>query len=379
VPTVAAPADLTGWLAYVQGTTIYVRPPGGGPSLALISEPQGAKVSHLRWSASGRRLLYRSEIWGLHIPESHLTVYDFDRHQRIDLGVAAQPVWHPDGEHIAITGSEGRAIPTPGGDWVPAHILVLTVATGTFADLGPGANPAWSPDGRHIAAWRDGNLWLLPYPANSGTPQQITHLPTTLPAAWYVADLLYDPSGRVLLFGGENGRINGNGQGMYVAAVDLRTGTITQLAAPQAVAWARVGVAAPVDRPAATVWPDPVLIDWAISPDGRYLAWEEAPFGGHAISILDLKTNAVQHPAAPASDDHRTASYGLSWSPDNRLALAYSDFYPFAQPNLPAGPLLLYQADLPTLPQIQPLGAGAWPAWNRGRGGRGQPPSQGGY
>lgn len=63
-------------------------------------------------------------------------------------GEAANPCWHPDGQHIAFKWTRGFAP----GNW---NIFVMDVASRETVQLTYGAgrneNPAWAPDGRHLA------------------------------------------------------------------------------------------------------------------------------------------------------------------------------------------------------------------------------------
>jgi TolB protein len=62
-------------------------------------------------------------------------------------GYAANPAWHPDGQHLAFAWTRGYA---PGN----YNVFVMDVATRRFVQLTHGAgrneNPTWAPDGRHI-------------------------------------------------------------------------------------------------------------------------------------------------------------------------------------------------------------------------------------
>lgn len=63
-------------------------------------------------------------------------------------GDVANPVWHPDGQHVAFVWTRGYA---PGN----YNIFVMDVATREYVQLTHGAgrneNPSWAPDGRHLA------------------------------------------------------------------------------------------------------------------------------------------------------------------------------------------------------------------------------------
>lgn len=63
-------------------------------------------------------------------------------------GEAANPAWHPDGQHIAFKWTRGFAP----GNW---NIFVMDVASRETVQLTFGAgrneNPVWAPDGRHLA------------------------------------------------------------------------------------------------------------------------------------------------------------------------------------------------------------------------------------
>lgn len=62
-------------------------------------------------------------------------------------GEAANPAWHPDGQHVAFSWTRGYAK----GDW---NIFVMDAGSKQFVQLthseGKNENPVWAPDGRHI-------------------------------------------------------------------------------------------------------------------------------------------------------------------------------------------------------------------------------------
>ena len=88
-------------------------------------------------------------------------------------GLAANPSWHPDGQHIAFVWSKGYA---------PGHfnIFVMDVATRTYVQLTHGAgrneNPTWAPDGRHIvfSSTRGGSTQIYTMLADGTQVRQLT-------------------------------------------------------------------------------------------------------------------------------------------------------------------------------------------------------------
>jgi TolB protein len=88
-------------------------------------------------------------------------------------GEAANPAWHPDGQHIAFSWTKGFA---PGN----YNIFVMDVATREVVQLTYGAgrneNPAWAPDGRHLvfSSNRDGGTQIWTMLADGTQVQKLT-------------------------------------------------------------------------------------------------------------------------------------------------------------------------------------------------------------
>ena len=62
-------------------------------------------------------------------------------------GEAANPSWHPDGQHIAFAWTQGYSTGA-------FNIFIMNVATKEYVQLthgeGRNENPSWAPDGVHI-------------------------------------------------------------------------------------------------------------------------------------------------------------------------------------------------------------------------------------
>jgi len=88
-------------------------------------------------------------------------------------GEAANPSWHPDGQHIAFKWTRGFAP----GNW---NIFVMDVASRETVQLTYGAgrneNPVWAPDGRHLvfASNRSGRFHIYTMLATGQGLKQLT-------------------------------------------------------------------------------------------------------------------------------------------------------------------------------------------------------------
>ena len=88
-------------------------------------------------------------------------------------GEAANPAWHPDGQHIAFSWTRGYAK----GDF---NIFVMDAGSKQFVQLthseGRNENPVWAPDGRHLvfASTRSGTSQIYTMLADGTQVKQLT-------------------------------------------------------------------------------------------------------------------------------------------------------------------------------------------------------------
>ena len=88
-------------------------------------------------------------------------------------GEASNPLWHPDGQHIAFAWTRGFAP----GNW---NVFIMDVASRETVQLTHGAgrneNPTWAPDGRHLvfASNRNGSMQIYTMLADGTEVRQLT-------------------------------------------------------------------------------------------------------------------------------------------------------------------------------------------------------------
>lgn len=88
-------------------------------------------------------------------------------------GEASNPSWHPDGQHIAFSWTQGYAT----GNF---NIFVMDVASRSYTQLthseGRNENPSWAPDGKHLVfmSTRTGSAQIWTMLANGMAPKQLT-------------------------------------------------------------------------------------------------------------------------------------------------------------------------------------------------------------
>lgn len=196
-----------------EGRLFLARADGGGGT--MLAEMRG-DIGPLRWSPDGGRLLFTVD------RDDHSLTGLFDlasgtlRYLDPGLGHDVEPVFSPDGTHVAFI---RYASPPPGADagsgpyW---SLHVVDLATGTGRDIwsapaGPGAryngtrsrNLFWSADDRLIFPWeRDGWIHAYAIPAGGGTPAPLT------PGAFEVESFLLDSTGRALVYAANAGDID---------------------------------------------------------------------------------------------------------------------------------------------------------------------------
>jgi TolB protein len=98
-------------------------------------------------------------------------------------GEAANPAWHPDGQHIAFAWTRGFE---PGN----FNIFVMDVATRQFVQLthgmGRNENPSWGPDGKHLvfSSKKGGTTQLYSMLADGTQVKQLTTQGENMMPVW---------------------------------------------------------------------------------------------------------------------------------------------------------------------------------------------------
>jgi len=166
----------------------------GGYAQIYISDADGRNLKRITYSRSidvepkvnpktGAEIIFVSGRSGP--PQLYKMNMDGADIQRLTPGEgdAVNPVWHPDGKHIAFAWTRGYA---PGN----YNIFVMDVATREVVQLTHGAgrneNPSWAPDGRHIAfssnRARGTQIWTML--ANGAQLQQLTTQGRNMRPVW---------------------------------------------------------------------------------------------------------------------------------------------------------------------------------------------------
>lgn len=121
---------------------------------------------------SGREQLYLMNIDGTDV-------------ERISdgTGEAANPSWHPNGQHLAFAWTQGYAA----GAW---NIFVMDVARRSYVQLthgeGKNENPVWAPDGKHLVfmSTRTGRPQIWSMTADGTNLHQLTTEGSNLTPVW---------------------------------------------------------------------------------------------------------------------------------------------------------------------------------------------------
>ena len=149
-------------------------------TLSQVTFAEGVE-EYPAWSPDGRNLLYTGEVGKIRKifrkdlttkQDSQLTQGDFDE---------VQPAWSPDGRQVVFVRARQPGVKMqPGdvfGEFQDADVWVLDVASGKERKLIDNAfNPVYSPDGKHIAvdaSWAASRrIWMVDRQGHN--PQQIT-------------------------------------------------------------------------------------------------------------------------------------------------------------------------------------------------------------
>jgi Tol biopolymer transport system component/DNA-binding SARP family transcriptional activator len=295
-------------LSLETNRSIYVVPALGGDPKLLVAAASGPVVNgegslseegptYLAWSPDGRRIAYsvgrdidvRAAAGG---PVTRLATMD-------------QPhsfAWSPDGSRLAFVAGNAAFVYAPDaiGNIAPSSIWIVSSSGGRPEQVTDAASlntcPAWMPDGRSLLfiSNRDGSRDI--YRVTLDRSGRSAGAPARLTTGLNLHGLDLSRDGRVLVYADFSDYAN-----------------IWSLPIP---------AGAPVSSAAATplTTGHQSIEGLALSPDGRWLAFDSDRGGHQAIYRVPLSGGDPQLLSADSADDFMPA-----WSPDGR-ELAYYGF-----------------------------------------------------
>jgi Tol biopolymer transport system component/DNA-binding SARP family transcriptional activator len=295
-------------LSLETNRSIYVVPALGGAPKLLVAAASGPVLngegalseegpSYLAWSPDGRRIAYAM---GPDIDVRAATGGAVTR-----LATMGQPhsfAWSPDGSRLAFVVGNAAFVYAPDaiGNIAPSSIWIVSTAAGRPEQVTDAVSlntcPAWTPDGRSLLfiSSRGGSRDIYRVALDrSGRP---AGAPARLTTGLNLHGLDLSRDGRVLVYADFSDYAN-----------------IWSLPIP---------AGAPVTSAAATplTTGHQSIEGLALSPDGRWLAFDSDRGGHQAIYRIPLSGGDPQLLSADSGDDFMPA-----WSPDGR-ELAYYGF-----------------------------------------------------
>ncbi len=245
--------------------------------------------------------------------------------------------WAYDSRHVAAS--------------VDNQLHVVDVTTGQDTSLGAGSHPGWTADNQ-ILAVRQGNVWLIPYPAASGTPQALTSFAPSGDGSWtFFGPLVYQYTNKVVFAGAPTASLQANGNGIRVESVDMPTHRVTEL------------------LPAGGA----DLGTLALSPSETQLAVAEQAATDACASQGQIRVVRVAGGAATtvplgAGNPSAFAVQGLTWSPDQWLAYGGVERTCANGQATAAGPAHVYLVNPASPGTPRAIVEGADPVWVMPRG-----------
>lgn len=296
-------------LSFERGPAIYVVPALGGTPKVLVGPPEpGPSVngegalseegpSYLAWSPDGQRIAYAVG--------RGIDVRPVDGGALRRIATSDQPhsiAWSPDGSRLAFVLGNAAFVYAPyaTGNIAPSAIAVAPSSGGPPVPVTDArslnTSPVWTPDGQSLLfiSNRDGSRDL--YRIALGSAGRPADVPVRLTTGLELHDLSLSQDGRVLVFADFTDYAN-----------------IWSLPIPQG---------APMSSAAA----EPLttghqsIEGMALSPDGRWLAFDSDRAGHQAIYRVALSGGDPEPLSADSGDD-----FEPSWSPDGH-ELAYYGF-----------------------------------------------------
>ncbi|HMA34477.1 MAG TPA: hypothetical protein VKY74_08340, partial [Chloroflexia bacterium] len=314
------------------------------PRIVLSNPATGeapGTLGDLNLAPNGRRLLYSVDADST-TPRPFLLDLDNATLSRQKYNGA----WAPDNRHIVA--SDGT------------QLVVANVDDGTVETLGDGSNANWTATGDIIAV-RQGNIWLIPYPAKNGPARPLTSFPTSGDQVWgFAGRLLYHYSNHILFVGGARDKLGAQGNGLALWSLDVASHHLTQLAVPGGNA----------------------IRTLALSPSGTQVAWAEQAHSSACASVGSvgwMRVDGWGKPGGvdlPQADNNFYVLSGLTWTPDQWLIYAGRQASCAGPPPPSPGPDKIYLLNPATPNAPQYLVDGSAPVWMMPLG-LGQPPPGG--
>ena len=288
-------------LSFEMGGAVYVVPALGGTPKLLVN-PEGAPAEegpgYVAWSPDGRRIAYAVE------RDIYLRAAGGGPATR--LATLDQPhslTWSPDGSRLAFVRGNAAFTYTRNaiGNIAPSSVWIISASGGQPERITDAASlntsPVWLPDGRGLLfiSDRDGSRDLYRVALDgSGRP---TGPPARLTTGLGLHGIDLARDGRVLVYTGFTDYAN-----IWSLPIPDRAVTLSAAGAEPLTAGHQS------------------IEGMAISPDGRWLAFDSDRGGNQAIYRVPLSGGEPEPLSADSGDD-----FMPSWSPDAR-EIAYYGF-----------------------------------------------------
>jgi Tol biopolymer transport system component/DNA-binding SARP family transcriptional activator len=296
-------------LSFEAGRAIYVVPALGGPARLLVAPPEESPgvngegaisdegPSYLAWSPDGRKIVYAVG--------RRIVVRAAEGGPPTTIAEVGQPhsfAWSPDGSRIAYVLGNAAFVYAPNaiGNIAPSAIWTVAASGGSPVPLTDAAalntSPAWLPDGRSLlfVSSRDGSRDVYRVAIDrSGKP---TGAPARLTSGLQVHTIDLSRDGRELAYDDFTEYAN-------VATLPIPAAGSVSAASAEPLTSGHQSIEG-----------------MAVSPDGRWLAFD-SDRGGHQAIYLMPRTGGEPELLSPDSGD----AFMPSWSPDGR-EIAYYGF-----------------------------------------------------
>ena len=296
-------------LSFEMGRAIYVVPSLGGTAKLLVAPPppgplvNGERASsdegpgYLAWSPDGQRIAY-ADGRGIYVRAAGGGL-------ATRIATMDQPhslAWSPDGSHLAFVLGNAAFVYTPNaiGNIAPSSLWIVSAAGGQPERVTDAASlntsPVWMPDGRSLlfVSNRDGSRDI--YRIKLGRSGRPSSPPARLTAGLEPHTIDVSRDGRILAYSGFTEYAN-------IWSLPIPDRDPLSAARAQPVTQGHQSIEG-----------------MAISPDGRWLAFDSDRGGNQAIYRVPLSGGEPEPLSADSGDD-----FMPSWSPDAR-EIAYYGF-----------------------------------------------------